>query len=110
MILTNILYRTFFIKAAQYGTAFTVNVEGVEYLVTAKHLLDTSVRQFELQIFHDKKWLRGPATVVGHGKGEIDIAVLRVDSPLTPSGFDVHGRDCSWTRRFLFGLPVQDVG
>lgn len=35
MILTNILYRTFFIKAAQYGTAFTVDVEGVEYLVAA---------------------------------------------------------------------------
>lgn len=116
MILTNILYRTFFIKAAQYGTAFTLDVEGVEYLVTAKHLLDASVRQFELQIFHDKKWLRGPATVVGHGKGEIDIAVLRVDSPLTPSGFDVitsMGEIALGQDVFFLGFPYKmwgDVG
>lgn len=38
---TNVIYRTFFIKGSLYGTAFTIDHEGEEYLVTAKHLLDT---------------------------------------------------------------------
>jgi hypothetical protein len=83
MILTNILYRTFFIKAAQYGTAFTIEVGGVEYLVTARHLLDTSVSEFELKIFHNEAWLPLPVKVVGHAKGEIDISVLRLPTQLT---------------------------
>lgn len=33
MITANILRRTFFIRAAQYGTAFIVEVEGEEFLV-----------------------------------------------------------------------------
>jgi hypothetical protein len=89
MILLKVLHRTFFIKCVQYGTAFTMDVDGIEYLVTAKHLLDASARKFELEIFHDKKWLRDSVTVVGHGVGEIDISVLRTNSRLTPPGFDV---------------------
>lgn len=116
MIQTNDLYRTFFIKAEQYGTAFTLDVDGVEYLVTAKHLLNASEREFELQIFHDKKWLRGRATVVGHARGEIDISVLRVDSQLTPPGFDVTpslGEIVLGQDVFFLGFPYKmwgDVG
>lgn len=89
MILTNILYRTLFIRSEEYGTAFTLDVDGVEYLITARHLLPAQGAEIDLQIFHDMRWLRGRATVVGRGKGEIDIAVLRIESPLTPRGFDV---------------------
>lgn len=113
MILTNILYRTFFIKAAQYGTAFTIDVDGNEYLVTAKHLLNTNVSKFELQLFHEKKWLRGPATVVGHGKGEIDISVLRLETRLTPVGFDVTpsmGELAIGQDMFFLGFPYKMSG
>jgi len=89
MILMKILHRTFFIKGVQYGSAFTIDVDSIQYLVTAKHLLDTSKRQFELLIFRDNMWVSTPVTVVGHGNGEIDISVLRADSELTPPGFDV---------------------
>jgi hypothetical protein len=116
MILTNILYRTYFIKAAQYGTAFAIEVEGAEYLVTAKHLLDENAPEFELQIFHDRKWLRGRASVIGHGKGEIDISVLRVDSRLAPPDFDVTpsmGELALGQDVFFLGFPYKmwgDVG
>lgn len=116
MILTNILYRTFFIKAANYGTAFTIDVEGEEFLVTARHLLEPNVTDFELQIFHDKKWLRGHATVVGHGKGEIDISILRIGTRLSPPGFDVipsMGELTLGQDVFFLGFPYKmwgDVG
>ena len=89
MVLTNILYRTFFIRAAQYGTAFTLEVDGTQYLITARHLLVDATEEVELQIMHDKKWLKGRATVVGLGEGEVDIAVLQIEARLTPPGFDV---------------------
>jgi len=83
MILTNILYRTFFIKAEMYGTAFSIEIDGTEYLVTAKHLLNTNLSEFELKIFHNEAWLPLHVQVVGHAKGEIDISVLRLPIRLT---------------------------
>lgn len=89
MLPTNILYRTFFIRAAEYGTAFTLEVGGSQYLITASHLLGDCGDACDLQILHNKTWLRGTATVIGRGRGEVDVAVLQVQSPLTPPGFDV---------------------
>jgi len=76
--------RTFFIKAKLYGTAFTIDWMGAEYLITAKHLLEPSSSNFELQIFHQKQWRNVQATVVGHGNGEVDISALRINGRLTP--------------------------
>lgn len=110
MILSNILYRTFFIKAAQYGTAFTIEVNGSEYLVTARHLLDEGASEFELKIFHNTNWVSSPAQVVNHANGEIDISVLRLPTRLThkemvvtPSMADLAlGQDV-----FFLGFPYK---
>lgn len=90
MVLSNILLRTFFIKAEQYGSAFTVDVDGQEYLVTARHLLDTTRTDLSLRIFLHEQWQELPAKVVGHGKGEIDISVLKLADRMTPVGFEVN--------------------
>lgn len=78
MVPSNILFRTFFIKAEEYGTGFTLDVDGEEFLVTARHLLDESKANTEIQLFHSKRWHTMPARVVGHGKGEVDISVLKL--------------------------------
>lgn len=90
MVPSDILYRTFFIKAEEYGTAFTVDVDGHEYLVTAKHLLDQSKDPITLQLFHSEKWHTLSASVVGHGRGEVDISVLKLQSRLTHQEFVVN--------------------
>ena len=56
-IQSNILNRVFFIHAAKYGTAFTIDVEGVEYLVMAKHLFDESATNEEVRLFRNNKWM-----------------------------------------------------
>jgi hypothetical protein len=66
-VLINILMRTFFVKAKAYGTAFTIDWKGAEFLVTARHLLEPASRDFELQIFYQRQWRKVHATVVGHG-------------------------------------------
>ena len=89
MLPTNILYRTFFIRAEQYGTAFALEFGGKQYLVTAKHLLHPYASSFNLQVFYNKQWLSGRAEVVGRARGEIDIALLRVAQQLTPPAYEV---------------------
>jgi hypothetical protein len=82
-ITSNVLYRTFFIKSALYGTAFTLDVDGVEYLITASHLLDTSVGKPAIKLFHSDKWVDLDVDLVGHGRNEIDISVMRTKKRLT---------------------------
>lgn len=89
MILTNILYRTFFVRALEYGTAFTIQESDREYLITAKHLLPPDDEQFELKLYRDQKWVTLPTIVVGRGRGEVDIAVLELPLRLTSAGFNV---------------------
>jgi hypothetical protein len=89
MLPTNLLYRTFFIRAQQYGTAFALEFDGKQYLVTAKHLIDRSASSFDLKILHNGQWLTGRAEVVGRAPGEIDIALLRVAQQLTPPIYEV---------------------
>jgi S1-C subfamily serine protease len=110
MVPSDILYRTFFIKAEKYGTAFTVDVDGQEYLITAKHLLDESKDQLSIQLFRNEKWHTLLATVIGHSRGEVDVSVLRLEDRLTNQQFLVNptiaglalGQDAYFT-----GFPYQ---
>lgn len=78
MVITNqILQRTFKLKSSDsVGTCFTIDVEGRQYLVTARHLVDSLTSAGTLQIWHDKMWKNVEVTLVGHGTGHIDISVL----------------------------------
>jgi Trypsin-like peptidase domain len=89
MLPTNILYRTYFIRAAQYGTAFALDVGETQYLVTARHLLPETGTTIELQVLHEKRWLKGEVRVVARGRGELDIAVLQPPTRFTPKTFEI---------------------
>jgi Trypsin-like peptidase domain len=78
MLPSNIAYRTLFICAEQYGTAFAVDVGTEQYIVTAKHLLPASGDQVPLKFFRRKAWEECLAHVVGRGRGDLDVAVLKV--------------------------------
>ena len=74
---TNILQRTFRIShGGQTGTCFTVDVDDRQYLVTAKHLVESVDGSCMVQIFQDGTWKNLPAELVGHGAGSNDITVL----------------------------------
>jgi hypothetical protein len=115
-IQANILYRVFFIKATKYGTAFMIDVEGAEYLVTAKHLFDQAATSREIQLFRNNQWAPYKLNDIVFCKSEADIAVLRLqerlippDLPVTPSveGL-VLGQDV-----YILGFPhkmYEDVG
>lgn len=105
-----ILSRTFFIKAEDYGSAFTLEVDGNEYLVTARHLLDEAKDSFDLRLFRNEVWETIKVQVVGHGRGEVDISVLRLperlssaDKPVVPTLADMAlGQDA-----YFLGFPYK---
>lgn len=85
MITANVIQRVFFFKSAQYGTAFSLHVDGREYLITAKHLLNAFDDSIDVRIKHDKNWHKLNAKIVGIGAHNVDIAVLALDKLLAPN-------------------------
>ncbi len=61
------------------GTAFTLNYNDWQFLVTARHVVET-ISGNRIDIFHDGEWKSLEVDVIGKGTGEIDVAVL--SSPL----------------------------
>ena len=78
----NLLTRVLHLKVGdKTGTAFTIEVDGKQYLITAKHL--TGERGIaEIEIWR-QGWRRIRVDVVGIGKGEEDIIVLATNRMLT---------------------------
>ncbi|GMQ97212.1 MAG: hypothetical protein BMS9Abin15_0915 [Gammaproteobacteria bacterium] len=106
MLTLNVYDRVFFVRGVKYGTAFTVDVDGKQYLVSARHVINSDC---DLKIFHDRKWKQCPFTLVGSGEGEADITVLaprhRLSSeiPLDPAiGNFIIGQDV-----YFVGYPYK---
>jgi S1-C subfamily serine protease len=89
MLLSQIAYRTFFIRGTQYGTGFTIDINGSEYFVTARHLIPSDQQEFTLQIMKDRKWSTIRVRIINSGKGEVDIAVLKAEEQLSPKHLQV---------------------
>ena len=57
MITTNVIQRTFHIRyGGLTGTAFAIDREGKQYLITAKHVVPDIATGSAMDIFHDKRW------------------------------------------------------
>lgn len=89
MISSSILFRTFFIKADDYGTAFALDIEGEQYLITARHLFLDLQRKPCLKIFQHRTWRDLECDLVGHGRGEVDISVLKPRARLVGAEYEV---------------------
>lgn len=106
MLTLNVYDRVFFVRGAVYGTAFSIDVDGKQYLVTARHVFNPDD---ELKIFHERKWKQCPVTLVGSGEGEVDVCVLAPqyrlssDIPLDPAiGDFILGQDA-----YFVGYPYK---
>jgi len=107
MLTFNVYDRVFFVRGERYGTAFSLDVDGRQYLISARHVVGCeSVR--ELKLFINKQWIDFPTTVVGVGRGEIDITVLAPsqrlseDIKLEPSLALMLGQDV-----YFAGFPMK---
>jgi hypothetical protein len=57
MVSSNVLQRVFQIKHDMLGTAFTIDVDGRQYVITARHLVSKIGDAGEIQIRREAEWL-----------------------------------------------------
>ena len=103
----NILTRVLHLRVGDMiGTGFTVEVDGRQYLITAKHLTGEKDIE-EIEIWRNG-WHRQRVDVVGIGKGTEDIIVLSAGGILTqtlPINVGNEGIIVGQNVRFL-GFPL----
>ena len=86
MITANIIHRVFRIATNdKAGTAFAIDVDGRQYLVTARHVVNTLADECQINLFQHGEWAPLDVTVIGHAEGEIDVSVLAPSRRLTPA-------------------------
>lgn len=77
MITTNVISRIFFIRIGDsIGTCFTIDVDGKQYAVTARHLVSSITGTQRISMFYDNVWKSIDVKLIGHCDDKVDISVL----------------------------------
>jgi hypothetical protein len=114
MITGNIIHRVFRISwNHSRGTAFAIEVDGREYLVTARHVVESITAIATIGVFRRNRFDDLGVKLVGLSSPEADIAVLAADMPLAvpnlpaePSANGiVYGQDV-----YFLGFPYDFLG
>ena len=84
-ITTNVYTRVFLIKYQNFGTAFTIEVDDRQYLITAKHVVKGIKKEDKIQIFHDDKWKEVQVSTITCGNENTDIIILVPPYQLSPA-------------------------
>jgi len=79
MITANVISRTFHIKyGAGTGTCFTIDIDGKQYFVTAKHVIENLKDDNEIEIYYQNKWSKIKVKLTGHSVNA-DVSVFVID-------------------------------
>ena len=85
MITTNVFQRTFHIRFGDStGTAFTIDNDSRQYIVTARHVVEGITSGEAVNVFQDRQWKEIKVNVIGVGEDEVDVAVLATSMQLSP--------------------------
>ena len=105
MITSNVIHRTFQIKwRNRIGSCFTIDVDGKQYLCSAKHYLN-DYRTGQIELFYREKWHNLEVEFVGHGSENTDICVLSPKIQLSPP----HSLSAT-SAGLIFGQDVYFLG
>ena len=85
MVPSNVLQRTFKLKYREsVGTCFTIDIDGRQYLITAKHVLPGIANCDVVEIEQKGKWHQISIALVGACSDQIDIVVLALSQQISP--------------------------
>ncbi|MFL6196080.1 MAG: serine protease [Thermoanaerobaculia bacterium] len=89
---SNVLYRVIRLRTAtSTGSAFTIEVDGKQYLITARHLLNGFGSEGDVELWIDGRWSKTRVRAIYPAKEVVDIAALdpgrqlTITFPLEPS-------------------------
>lgn len=79
MVPSDILQRTFRLQfGSGTATCFALDIDGKQYLITARHVVEGILATDRISIMHDKQWKEVECNLIGMGQGPVDIAVLSI--------------------------------
>lgn len=114
MITTNAIRRVFNVRyGGATGTAFAIDHEERQYLISAKHVFPDIIEKGTIEIKHEGTWKTIEVTVTGRAAGKLDVIVLSPSIRLSPafdlplaSGGMVLGQDVHFLG-FPYGLSTE---
>jgi len=107
LITANFIHRTFRIKCGNsIGTGFTIDVNGKQYLVTAKHVVEGFSALTPLEVFGNNSWVAVAAALVAHGGNGIDVSVIAPKTAMSPQSLPV----VSSSEGLTYGQDVYFLG
>ena len=81
---SNVLYRVLRLRVgAATGSAFTIEVDGKQYLITARHLLKDFEIEGDVELWTEGRWSKLRARAIYPSKMVVDIAALDLGKPVT---------------------------
>ena len=106
MITSNVIHRTFNIRCGKAtGTAFAIDQDNRQYLITARHVVQDFTPGSTIAILHERQWKTLSVEVVGIGADSIDVEVLACPFRLAPA----HSLVAS-NAGLTYGQPVYFLG
>ena len=111
MLTSNIIHRVLFIKFGNStASAFTIEYEGKQYLVSAQHVFDACATPVtSIEVYIDDGWRMLDVTPIALSSTGADIAVFGIPNQITPalptpasSKGAVFGQDA-----YFLGFPFQ---
>ena len=86
MLTTNIIQRVLFVKFQNgVGTGFTLEKEGKQYLISAKHVFSGLTKTDEIEIYNERKKKKLQVTPIFCSNDELDIIAFDIgDKKITP--------------------------
>jgi hypothetical protein len=86
VITTNVFNRTFNVRYKNSsGTAFTVDIDGRQYLISARHVFPDITGPAVIEIFHKDGWHDLPVALTGFPSTKADVIVLAPAQRLSPA-------------------------
>src|SRR2546425_8245954 len=83
---SNALVRVFYMRVGnETGTAFTMEQDNRQYLVTARHLVSSlPPKEAKIEIFRMADWRELIVNIIYCKSKEVDIAVLEITNDISP--------------------------
>lgn len=109
VITTNTLTRLFILNVGdEFGSGFTVEVNGKQYLITARHVMNKDPEATSIKILRNQKWETLSVRSIVVNPKTVDIAVLSLSqqiSPVFPINVGYKG-DVLSEQVFFLGYPL----
>lgn len=107
-VTANILSRVLALRSGSLqGSGFTIEVEGRQYIVTAKHMVPGTNQLADVSIYRSEKW--GQLSMRVLRSEEADVAVLVPPFVVTPSLPLVYGSEGTMLSQEVFFLGFPDM-